>query len=144
MFLSSESINVYPSRPLYFEVTVFVYFVLNVFLYIYLVAWVGPAQFMPFVEGINALPLDPPMYTEKNKHRSPTRRYCSKTWQFLNHRPFSVFSHLLQWRGPGGWYDPPGDRPLIVVELREKKQSMRLDDISRLHILFLVLGQHFT
>ena len=35
---------------------------------------------------------------------------------------------------------PPGDRPLMVVELLRKKQSMRLDEISRLHILFLVLG----
>ena len=42
----------------------------------------------------------------------------------------------------GGLVDPPGDRPLIVVELREKKRSMRLDGISRMHILFLVLGQH--
>ena len=38
----------------------------------------------------------------------------------------------------GGLVDPPGDRPLIVVELR----GMRLDGISRMHILFLVLGQH--
>ena len=44
--------------------------------------------------------------------------------------------------GGVGWYDPPGDRPLIVVDLRGKKQSMRLDGISRMHILFLVLAQH--
>ena len=42
------------------------YFVLNVFLYIYLVVWVGPASpVYAFGEGINALPLDPPMYAEK-------------------------------------------------------------------------------
>ena len=63
---------------------------------------------------------------------------------YLNPRPFSVFRHLRQWRGGGGWYDPPGDRPLVVIELRGKKQSTRLDEISRLHILFLVLGQHLT
>ena len=38
--------------------------------------------------------------------------------------------------GEGGWYDPPGDRPLMVVELRGKKQSTRLDEISRFHIFF--------
>ena len=32
----------------------------------------------------------------------------------------------------------------MVVELRGKNQSMRLDEISRLHILFLVLGQNLT
>ena len=64
----------------------------------------------------------------------------------LNPRPFSVFRHLRQWRGGGGvgTTPPPGDRPLMVVELRGKKQSTRLDEISRLHILFLVLGQHLT
>ena len=46
----------------------------------------------------------------------------------------------VQWRGVGV-VQPPGDRPLIVVDLRGKKQSMRLDGISRMHILFLVLGQ---
>ena len=63
----------------------------------------------------------------------------------INPRPFSVFRHLRQWRGGGGGgTTPPGDRPLIVVELRRKNQSTRLDEISRLHILFLVLGQHLT
>ena len=33
---------------------------------------------------------------------------------------------------------------MMVVELRGKDQSMRLDEISRLHILFLVLGQYLT
>ena len=42
--------------------------------------------------------------------------------------------------GGVGATPPPGDLPLMVVELREKIQSMRLDEISRLHILFLVLG----
>ena len=43
-------------RPLYFEVTVFEYFVFNVF-YIYLVVWVGPnSPVYAFGEGINALP----------------------------------------------------------------------------------------
>ena len=32
----------------------------------------------------------------------------------------------------------------MVVELRGKDQSMRLDEISRLHILFLVLGQYLS
>ena len=58
----------------------------------------------------------------------------------LNPRPYSVFCHLRPCRGGGGWCDPPGDRPLMVVELCGKNQSMRLDEISRLHILFLVLG----
>ena len=58
-------------------------------------------------------------------------------------RPCSVFCHFHQWRGVGTtpWRC---DRPLIVVDLREKKtQSMRLVEISRLH-MFLVLGQHLT
>ena len=62
----------------------------------------------------------------------------------INPRPFSVFRHLRQWRGGGVVRPPPGDRPLMVVELCGKKQSTRLDEISRLHILFLVLGQHLT
>ena len=32
----------------------------------------------------------------------------------------------------------------MVVELRGKTQSMRLDEISRLHTLLLVLGQHLN
>ena len=52
-------------------------------------------------------------------------------------RCFATFARA---GGGGGWCDPPGDRPLIIVELRGKNQSMRLDEISRLHILFLVLG----
>ena len=59
----------------------------------------------------------------------------------LNPRPWYVFCHLRQCSG-GGLVRPPADRPLIVVDLRLKKQSMRLDGISRMHILFLVLGQH--
>ena len=63
----------------------------------------------------------------------------------VNPRPFSVFRHLRQWRRGGvGTTSPPGDRPLMVVELRGKNQSTCLDEISRLHILFLVLGQHLT
>ena len=62
----------------------------------------------------------------------------------FNPRPVRAFLITRTVRG-GGWYDPPpGDRPLMVVELRGKKQSMCLDEISRLHILFLVLGQHLT
>ena len=58
---------------------------------------------------------------------------------------FFVFRQLRQRRGRGGGvYDPPGDQRLIVVELRGKKQSTRLDEISRMHILFLVLNQHLT
>ena len=30
-------------------------------------------------------------------------------------------SWLLQYSPGGGWYDPPGDRPLMVAELRGKK-----------------------
>ena len=72
-------------------------------------------------------------------------RDFEKEFLFVNPRPFSVFRHLRQWRGGGGGgYDPPGDWPLIVVELRGKEQLMRLDEISLLHILFLVLGQHLT
>ena len=64
----------------------------------------------------------------------------------FNPRPVRAFLITRTVRGGGGWYDPPppGDRPLMVVELRGKNQSMRLDEISRLHILFLVLGQHLT
>ena len=58
---------------------------------------------------------------------------------------FPYFATFASGGGGGvGTTPPPGDRPLMVVELREKNQSMRLDEISRLHILFLVLGQHLT
>ena len=50
------------------------------------------------------------------------------------------FATFARWGGT----TPPGDRPLIVVELRGKKRSMRLDEISRMHILFVVLGQYLT
>ena len=58
----------------------------------------------------------------------------------FNPRPVRAFLITRAVRGEGEWYDPPGDRPLMVVELRRKDQSMRLDELSRLHILFLVLG----
>ena len=46
----------------------------------------------------------------------------------------------VQWRGVGTtpWRSAPDCRR----PSRKKKQSMRLDGISRMHILFLVLGQH--
>ena len=63
----------------------------------------------------------------------------------FNPRPVRAFLITRTVRGGGvGTTPPPGDRPLIVVELRGKDQSMRLDEISRLHILFLVLGQYLT
>ena len=52
-------------------------------------------------------------------------------------RCFSTFARA---GGGGVGATPPGDRPLMVVELLGKKQSMRLDEISRLHIFFLVIG----
>ena len=62
----------------------------------------------------------------------------------LNPRPVRAFLITRTVRGGGVGTTPPGDRPLMVVELRGKDQSMRLDEISRLHILFLVLGQYLT
>ena len=53
-------------------------------------------------------------------------------YMYFNPRPYPVFRHLRQWsRGA----ILPGDRLLMVVELRGK-QSMRLDEISRFHICF--------
>ena len=47
--------------------------------------------------------------------------------------------------GGGVGTTPPGDRPLMGRRAsRKKKQSMRLDEISRLHVYFLILGQHLT
>ena len=57
---------------------------------------------------------------------------------------FPYFATFASGGGGGVGTTPPDDRPLMVVELRGKKQSTRLDKISRLHILFLVLGQHLT
>ena len=62
----------------------------------------------------------------------------------FNPRPVRAFLITRTVRGGVGTTPPPGDRPLMVVELRGKDQSMRLDEISRLHILFLVLGQYLT
>ena len=56
-----------------------------------------------------------------------------KTTGSFNSRPCSVFYHLRRWRGRGGGVvRPPGDRPLIVVELRGIKQSMHFDEIFRI------------
>ena len=64
---------------------------------------------------------------------------CTKCRLTLAHtRCFATFARAGGGGGVGA--TPPGDRPLMVVELRGKNQSMRLDEISRLHILFLVLG----
>ena len=48
----------------------------------------------------------------------------------LNPRPWSVFCNLRQCSG-GGLVRPPGDRPLIVVDLREKKNSRCVSTGSR-------------
>ena len=62
----------------------------------------------------------------------------TKWMQCLQH-PCSVFCHLRQWRGRGTvGTTPPGDRPLIVVELSRKKN--RVDafrrDLAIAHIVF--------
>ena len=62
----------------------------------------------------------------------------------FNPRPVRAFLITRTVRGGGVRPPPPGDRPLMVVELRGKNQSMRLDELSRLHILFLVLGQYLA
>ena len=37
----------------------------------------------------------------------------------------------------GGWYDPPGDRPLIFVDLRGKKTvDASRRDLANAHIVF--------
>ena len=54
----------------------------------------------------------------------------------INPRPFSVFRHLRQWRGGGGT-TPPGDRPLMVVELRGKKPvDASRQDLAIAYIVF--------
>ena len=58
-------------------------------------------------------------------------------------KPRPVRAFLITRTVGGGGVGPPGDRPLLVAELHGK-HSMRLDEISRLHILFLDLGQHLT
>ena len=47
----------------------------------------------------------------------------------FNPRPVRAFLITRTVGGGGGGTTPPGDRPLIVVELRGKDQSMRLDEI---------------
>ena len=58
--------------------------------------------------------------------------------QHLTLARFPYFATFASGGGGGGGVGttPPGDRPLMVVELRGKNQSTRLDEISRLHIFF--------
>ena len=79
-----------------------------------------------------------------NHFSTMTRRDRRALWQYFNPRPVRAFAITRTVGGGGGGVQPPGDRLLVVVELRGKKQSVRLDEISRLHIIFLVLGQHLT
>ena len=52
--------------------------------------------------------------------------------------PYSVFCHLRPCRGRGVGATPPGDRPLMVVELREKKKTVDAlrRDLAIAHIVF--------
>ena len=60
----------------------------------------------------------------------------------LNPRPGRAFS--ITRPGRGGVDAPPGVSKLSVVALREKDQSIALDEYSRLVVYFLTLGQHLT
>ena len=62
---------------------------------------------------------------------------------YFNPRPGKAFFITRPGRGGGGC-DPPGVSKLSVVALREKKQSIALDEYSRLVVHFLTLGQHLT
>ena len=61
----------------------------------------------------------------------------------FNPRPGRPFSITRPGRG-GVDATPPGVSKLIVVSLREKNQSIALDEYSRLVVYFLTLGQHLT
>ena len=54
------------------------------------------------------------------------------------------FSYFATFAGGGGGTTPYRSALDCRRASRKKKQSMRLDEISRCHILFLVLGQHLT
>ena len=61
------------------------------------------------------------------------KKYYERSSETINPRPFFVFRHLRQWRGVGKTPPPPGDRPLMVVELRGKNSrpvSMRSRDCT--------------
>ena len=59
----------------------------------------------------------------------------------FNPRPGRAFSITRPGRGWGGC-DPPGVSKLSVTALREKDQSIALDEFSRLVVYFLTLDQH--
>ena len=62
----------------------------------------------------------------------------------INPRTYTAFRHPRPCRGGGGWYDPPAVSKSGVVELRNRNQRNALDEISRLRILSLTLGQYLT
>ena len=90
-------------------------------------------------------PVQSGLVDQKSIQSSPIR--LVRTVQFFIVLTLGRFPYFATFAsgGGGGGTTPPGDRPLMVVELRGKNQSTRLDETSRLHILFLVvLGQHLT
>ena len=62
----------------------------------------------------------------------------------LNPRPVRAFLITRTVGGIDTSPPPRGDWLLIELELRDKSQSMRLAEISRFRITFLVLGQYLT
>ena len=108
--------------------------------------WPGAKILRQGVEKMNEQ-----LYQARRRCAPPFLRYLQKNWggggreinppgcARVNPRPYSVFCHLRPCRGGGGVgaTPPPGDRPLMVVEIRGKKTvDEPRRDLAIAHIVF--------
>ena len=72
------------------------------------------------------------------------KSFIKTTFRNFNPRPGRPFSITRPGRGGVDAPPPPGVSKLSVVALREKDQSIALDEYSRLVVYLFTLGQHLT